>query len=156
MEKKLQFVGEFDHTLDDKGRIIIPSKYRTVLGAKVYLAKSWEEECLYLFPRGEWERIMKEYLAHISPFDEAGQEFRRALASDVEDAEVDKQGRVFIPAKLRPHAGIENQVTILGVLDRLEIWDTAKWRKQKVQKPFKQLAKQVENRFHSRTGTEAA
>lgn len=152
----MQFVGEFDHTLDEKGRIIIPAKYRALLGDKVFLVKSWEEECLYLFPRGEWERIMNQYLANISPFDEEGQEFRRALSSDVEDAEVDKQGRVFIPTKLRPHAGIENQVTILGVLDRLEIWDTNTWRKQKGKKPFKQLAKQVENRFRPKTGTEAA
>ena len=147
MDQKHRFVGEFEHTLDPKGRIIVPSKYRDPLGNKVYLVKSWEEECVYLFPGEEWERIMRDYLANISPFDEEGQEFKRSLASDVEDVEVDKQGRVFIPQKLRMHAGIESAVTILGVLDRLEIWDSNRWKKQKEAKPFKQLARQVENRF---------
>ncbi len=154
MESTLKFVGEFAHTLDPKGRIIVPSKYRDSLGAKVYLVKSWEKECIYILPQNEWERIMKEYLENISPFDEEGQEFRRSLASDVEDSEMDKQGRIFIPQKLRTHAGIESAVTILGVLNRLELWDTEKWRKQKEGKPFKQLARQVENRFSAaHTGT---
>ncbi|MCL4513790.1 MAG: division/cell wall cluster transcriptional repressor MraZ [Candidatus Eremiobacteraeota bacterium] len=148
MEQKLKFVGEFDHTLDPKGRIIIPAKYREPLGTKVYLVKSWEKECVYLLPQEEWERIMRDYLENISPFDEEGQEFRRSLASDVEDSEMDRQGRVFIPQKLRAHAGIDSAVTIIGVLNRLELWDTEKWRKQKESKPFKQLARQVENRFN--------
>lgn len=153
MEQKRQFVGEFDHTLDTKGRIIIPSKYREALGPKAYLVKSWENECIYLFPSAEWERIMKQFLANISPFDEQGQEFRRSLASDVEEAEIDKQGRLFIPQKLRQHASIENSVTILGVLERLEFWNTERWKAKKREKPFKQLTKQIENRFadaHSR------
>lgn len=147
MDPKHRFVGEFEHTLDPKGRIIVPSKYRKPLGPKVYLVKSWDQECIYLFSTHEWERIMREFLANISPFDEEGQEFRRSLASDVEDVDVDRQGRLFISQKLRQHAGIESAVTILGVLDRLEIWNTETWRKQKQRKPFKQLAKQIENRF---------
>lgn len=147
-------MGEFEHTLDPKGRVIVPSKHRQPLGNKVYLVKSWDQECIYLFPKGEWERIMTEFLDNVSPFDEEGQEFRRSLASDVEDVELDKQGRLFIPQKLRTHAGIDNQVTIIGVLDRLEIWDSGNWKKQKEKKPFKQLARQIENRFkHTHTGT---
>src|SRR5437667_11254041 len=134
MVRKTRFVGEFGHTLDPKGRIIIPSKYRDALGSRVYLVKSWESESIYLFPSDEWERIMNNFLANISPFDEEGQEFRRSLASDVEDAELDRQGRVFIPQKLRNHAGIVNGVTIIGVLDRLEIWNTETWNKSKKQK----------------------
>lgn len=154
MDRQHRFVGEFEHTLDPKGRVIIPSKHREPLGHKVYLVKSWEEECVYLFPSREWERIMTQFLAHISPFDEEGQEFRRSLASDVEDAEVDRQGRLFIPQKLRHHAGIDSAVTIIGVLDRLEIWNTETWKKQKAKKPFKQLAKQIENRFpNARSGS---
>lgn len=153
-QKHHHFVGEIDHTLDPKGRIIIPAKYRATLGSKVYLVKSWENECVYIFPSTEWERIMKNFLANISPFDEQGQEFRRSLASDVEESEVDRQGRLFIPPKLRQHAAIGNEVTILGVLERLELWDTARWRTEKQKKPFKQLTKHIENRLsdaHSRT-----
>lgn len=147
MDRIHRFVGEFEHTLDPKGRIIVPAKYREALGSKVYLAKSWEKECIYLFPSDEWERIMTDFLANISPFDEQGQEFRRSLASDVEDAEIDKQGRIFVPQKLRAHAGIESAVTILGVLERLEIWDNRRWREQKQARPFRELAKEIENRF---------
>jgi MraZ protein len=147
MDQKYQFWGEFEHTLDPKGRIIIPSKYREPLGNHVYLIKSWDKECIALFRRNVWENMMQEYLSQTNLFDEEEQEFKRLLASSVEDQEVDKQGRVFIPQKLREYAGIESSVTILGVHDHLEIWNPEKWQKEKEKKPIKELARQVEGRL---------
>lgn len=137
------FMGEHEHSLDLKGRLIIPSKYRQGIGSTCYLVNGWDRECIYLFPEPEWQRLVDRYLAETSLIGEETQDFTRLLAAGAADCELDRQGRIFIPQNLREHARIESSVTIVGVLHRVEIWDTDKWQEFKKARPFKELAKQL-------------
>lgn len=137
------FTGEFEHSLDLKGRLIIPSKYRMALDGKCYLVNGWDRECIYLFPETEWSRLIERYLTDTNLVDENTQDFTRFLAAGASDCEIDKQGRIFIPQNLREYAGIEARVTVVGVINRIEIWDADSWQDLKKAKPFKALVRQM-------------
>lgn len=118
------FMGEYEHGLDEKGRIIVPTKFREALGEHFVLTLG-TDGCLFIYPMNEWEQFV-EKLKSLPGTKEARQMQRYFMAGAVE-CESDKQGRVMIPAKLREHAGITKDVVSVGVVNKIEIWSKERW-----------------------------
>lgn len=116
-------IGEYDYSIDAKGRLNFPAKFREEMGDKLIVTR-WLEKCLVVFPESKWEHICE--IVDGSSLVE-GRDARRYLMARASDAAPDKQGRILIPARLRQHAGLEKDVTIIGQGSYAEIWDTAKW-----------------------------
>lgn len=119
------FMGEYQHSVDGKGRLIIPAKLREGLGER-FVATKGLENALFLFPPAEWERF-GEKLRTLPMASGAARAFTRLLFSGATDCEVDPQGRILLPANLRDFAGIEKDVVIVGVQSRVEVWSKARW-----------------------------
>jgi MraZ protein len=121
------FTGEFQHSLDGKGRVIIPSRLRDGLGVRFVITRGLDH-CLFVYPMQEWTRLEKQLSKQ--PFTRKDyRNFNRLFFSGAMELEADKQGRVLIPQYLREYAGIEKDVMIVGVADRVEIWNEADWKK---------------------------
>jgi MraZ protein len=121
-------LGEHEHTLDDKNRLTLPAKLREQLGAHVVVSRGLDG-CLYVYSEGEWARLA-ERIGSLDPFSREARTMQRWFFASGSDAELDKQGRMVIPATLMKNAGIGREVTVAGVYDHLEIWDRAAWREQ--------------------------
>ena len=115
--------GEYQHTLDTKGRLFIPAKLREELGDSFVVTKGLDE-CLFLYPLDAW-KALEDKIRQL-PMSKS-RNLQRFFLSAAADVTVDKQGRIFVPPVLRNHAKLEHDVTIIGVLDRAEIWDRQKW-----------------------------
>ncbi|NLJ71399.1 MAG: division/cell wall cluster transcriptional repressor MraZ [Syntrophomonadaceae bacterium] len=119
------FLGEYQHSLDAKGRITIPSKFREELGDK-FVATKGLDDCIFIYPLSEWQEI--ELKLNKLPLARADvRSFVRFFFSGAAELENDKQGRIIIPANLREYADIFKDVVIIGVGSRLEVWATGKW-----------------------------
>ena len=121
-------LGEHEHTLDDKNRLTLPAKLREQLGERVVVSRGLDG-CLYVYSDAEWARLA-ERVGSLDPFSREARTMQRWFFASGSDAELDKQGRVVIPATLLKNAGIGREVTVAGVYDHLEIWDRASWREQ--------------------------
>ena len=119
------FMGEYNHTIDAKGRLIVPSKFREQLGNEFVVTKGLDG-CLFLYPNNEW-KIFEEKLRTLPLTNKNARTFTRFFLGSAVDGGLDKQGRVLISSALREFAGLEKEVVLVGVLDRVEIWDKAKW-----------------------------
>jgi len=119
------FLGEFQHTLDPKGRIIIPSSYRDKLKEKFMMTKGLEQ-CLFIFPMPEWDKLV-EKLQGLPLSNYGAREFTRYFYSSASECEMDSQYRILIPPSLRKHAELEKEVYITGVGTRVEVWDKNRW-----------------------------
>lgn len=117
--------GEFNHSIDTKGRLIIPSKFRENLGENFVITKGLDG-CLFLYPDSEW-KIFEEKLRTLPLTNKDARIFTRFFLGSAVDGGLDKQGRVLISSALRNFANLEKEVVLVGVLDRVEIWDKAKW-----------------------------
>lgn len=115
------FFGEYQHSLDAKGRVIIPSKHREELGEKFMMTQGLDK-CIYVYPMSEWENML-ESVKNVPLTDKKGRSFIRFFFSKASECEPDKQGRVLVANNLREYAGLDKEVTVLGVYNRLEIWD---------------------------------
>ena len=118
-------IGEYQHNIDAKGRVIIPAKFREDLGQVFYVTKGLDG-CLFVLSAQEWERLQTKIAA--LPIAKS-RDLKRYFFSGATDAEPDKQGRILIPEKLREHAELKKDVTIIGTSDRVEIWSTENWNK---------------------------
>lgn len=118
------FMGEFDHSIDAKGRIIIPSKFREDLGDE-FVVTAGLDGCLFVYPKTEWETFSME-LAKLPGTKEARQ-LQRYFLAKAAACEVDKQGRALIPMKLRECAGLDKDIVFVGVLNKIEIWSKERW-----------------------------
>ena len=119
------FMGEYHHTIDDKGRLIIPAKFRSELGDKFIITRGIEN-CLFAYPEKRWEEIV--HKLESLPFTKKdARNFTRFFLSGATVAEFDKQGRVNITSPLINYAGIEKECIIIGTGDRLEIWSEDAW-----------------------------
>ena len=116
-------MGEYQHNMDLKGRVTIPSKFREDLGDKFYVSRGLDG-CLFVLSCEQWERLVEKVSA--IPMAQ-GKAIQRYFFSGAAEVEPDKQGRVLIPQNLRDHAGLEKDVTVIGAATRAEIWDTARW-----------------------------
>ncbi len=121
------FIGEYNHNIDAKGRMIMPSKFRKDDLGEVFYVTRGTEKCLFLYPRDEWAKFEEELAAlPITTSPKAGA-FARFFLSGAAECEVDKLGRINIPLHLREHAGLVKDVKVLGVRSRIEVWDTKTW-----------------------------
>ena len=119
------FIGEYHHTIDEKGRIIIPSKFREELG-ETFVVTQGLDGCLFVFPNEEWKNF-EEKLKTLPMANKDARKFVRFFLAGAALAEVDKQGRILLPAVLRQFAGLEKDVVLVGVGSRVEIWDKKRW-----------------------------
>ncbi|MCM8711000.1 division/cell wall cluster transcriptional repressor MraZ [Clostridium sp. SYSU_GA19001] len=119
------FIGEYQHALDNKNRIIIPSKFRESLGENFVLTKGLDG-CLYAYPMEEW-RIMEEKLKKLPLTNKDARAFVRFFFSGANEIDIDKQGRALIPQNLLEYAQIKKEIVSIGVSTRIEIWSKEKW-----------------------------
>ena len=122
------FLGEYDHSLDDRARVTLPRKIRQEIeDREIVLARGYEG-CIFGFDRSSWERESAKHL-ETPVTDEKGREVRRYLFAAAEKVEIDKLGRILLPALLKEYAAIEREVKIVGTGDPFEIWDVTRWNK---------------------------
>ncbi|WP_297998791.1 division/cell wall cluster transcriptional repressor MraZ [uncultured Phascolarctobacterium sp.] len=119
-------LGEYEHSIDTKGRIAMPAKLREGLGGKFIITKGLDG-CLFVYAMDEWQRV-EQKLASLPMSRKTARDFTRFLFGGACEGECDKQGRVLLPASLRRYAGLEREAVIVGVGSRAEIWDVAKWQ----------------------------
>ena len=120
-------IGEYRHNLDAKGRLSVPAKFRSDLGSAAIVTKGLEN-CLFLYPREEWEKVM-EKIANLPLASASARAFTRMMTSGAMEVEIDKLGRTLLPAYLRDYASLEGETVLAGVLNRVEIWDRASWER---------------------------
>ena len=120
------FIGEHNHTLDDKGRITIPSKFREDLGEEFVITKGLDS-CLFVYPKDEWT-IFENKLKTLPLTNKDARAFVRFFFAGASACSLDKQGRILIPSNLRKHARLEKESTIIGVATRVEIWSSETWK----------------------------
>jgi MraZ protein len=119
------FIGEFHHTLDDKGRLAVPIKFRAALAEGAVVTRGLDRS-LFLYPKTEWEKLAAKIAA--LPLGQSDtRAFARLMLAGAMDVEVDKSGRVTLPEYLRTYAGVAKNVVVTGLYDRLEIWDEEAW-----------------------------
>jgi transcriptional regulator MraZ len=123
-------LGEYEHTIDDKNRLTLPARFREALGGGVVVTRGLDE-CLNVYAADEWAQIVEQRLAELDPLSREAREMERYFYSGAVEADVDKQGRVMIPAALTSYAKLARDVVVAGVRNRLEIWDREAWRKQR-------------------------
>ncbi|WP_125980226.1 division/cell wall cluster transcriptional repressor MraZ [Loigolactobacillus iwatensis] len=119
------FMGEFHHTIDQKGRLIIPAKFRDGLGTNFILTRGMDG-CLFGYPMNEWQ-ILEGKLGKLPLTKKDARAFVRFLYSAATECTLDKQGRINIPQALTKHAGLTKQCVLIGVSNRIEVWDETKW-----------------------------
>ena len=121
------FIGEYSYTIDHKRRLSIPSKFRSSLGRKAVVTR-WLENCLVLYPMKEWEKFT-EKLEKLPGTQIDARGFSRVLLSGASDVSFDKLGRILIPDYLTEYAALKKNVTIIGLSNKIEIWDEVNWSK---------------------------
>lgn len=119
-------MGEYLHTIDSKGRLIIPAKFREALGDKFITTKGLDN-CLFLYPQDEWQNF-EEKLKKLPISQPNARAFVRFFFSGAAECEFDKQGRILLPANLREYAALDKDVVVVGVMSRIEIWDAERWK----------------------------
>lgn len=137
------FAGEYQHTLDEKGRVTMPAKFREKLGACFVITRGLDQ-CLFVYPLSEWVKVEEKLKA--LPFNRSdNRAFNRLFFSGAAEVETDRQGRVLIPQNLREHAAIEKEVMIIGVSDRVEVWSEQAWKtySNAVKATFEQTAEKL-------------
>lgn len=117
-------MGEYQHNMDVKGRVTIPSKFREDFGDKFYVCKGLDG-CLFVLSETQWDELMQK-IAQM-PMAQ-GRSILRFFSAGATEVEPDKQGRVLLPQQLRDHAGLDKDVTVIGATVRAEIWDTERWK----------------------------
>ena len=124
------FLGEYNHTIDEKGRLAIPVKFRSALTAGAVVTRGIDR-CLSLYTKDEWEKKAQQFAA-LPTAQKNSRAFARLMLAGAMDVELDRQGRVVIPDYLRSYAGTKRKVVVAGLYNRMEIWDAAMWAKDKL------------------------
>jgi len=121
------FSGEYEHAMDDKGRLTIPARFRAELAERLFVTRGLDG-CLYVLTPNAWKDL-SEKVANLPLAQSSARLFSRMIFSGTE-CKLDKQGRILIPPPLRDHANIESEVVVIGVNSRLEIWSKKRWQEQ--------------------------
>jgi len=124
------FIGEYTHTIDGKGRLAIPYRFRKYLKQGAVVAKGLVDQCLFLYPKEEWEKLSAK-LAVLPISDPKARAFSRLIFSGASEVSFDRQGRILLPSYLREYADLKDQGVIVGVHSRVEIWNQEKWERYK-------------------------
>ncbi|MEK9152304.1 MAG: division/cell wall cluster transcriptional repressor MraZ [Patescibacteria group bacterium] len=125
------FIGEYQHNVDDKGRLAIPMKFRRELKKGAVITRGLDG-CLFVFTSSEW-KILAEKLASTPLSQSNSRAFARLMLAGAMDVELDGQGRAIVPEYLRQYAKLGKEVVVAGLYSRLEIWDKAAWEKYKAE-----------------------
>lgn len=135
------FMGEYNHTIDTKGRLIIPAKFRELLGDEFIVTKGLDG-CLFGFPKNEWQ-IFEEKLRRLPLTQKSARKFTRFFMGGAATCELDKQGRILLPQTLREFAGLDKDVVLSGNLNRIEIWSKANWAENNAYDDMDDIAEQM-------------
>lgn len=119
------FIGEHQHTIDPKGRIIMPAKFREDLGESFVVTKGLDN-CLFVYPNPEW-KILEDKLRTLPLTSKDARAFTRFFFAGACECQLDKQGRILIPSNLREYAKLDREIVTIGVLSRVEIWSREVW-----------------------------
>ena len=125
------FIGEYNHNLDDKGRLAIPAKLRNSLKDGAVVTKGLDN-CLFLYPKDKWQEMAQKF-ANLPISQAKARAFARHMLAGAVDVEFDNQGRINLPEYLRNFANLNKKTIIAGLFDRLEIWDEENWNKYKTE-----------------------
>jgi len=135
------FLGEFSHTIDDKGRLTLPVKFRAELGDGVVVTRG-VDQCLFIFTTAEFQTLA-DRISSLPVTQSEGRELARHFFSGASDVELDKHGRILIPQNLREYADLNGDVVVVGVNRRIEVWNAAAWRQ--VRERFESAASDAEH-----------
>ncbi|AKM81940.1 TPA: transcriptional regulator MraZ [Candidatus Berkelbacteria bacterium] len=137
------FIGEYEHAIDEKGRMAVPSKMRRDIGSGAVVTRGIDN-CLWLFPKKEWTTLA-EKLSNLPLSDANSRAFSRLMLAGAMEVEFDSQGRILLPGYLKAYAGLKKYAVVAGLFNRLEIWDQSTWReyKAKTEKSTDQIAKHM-------------
>lgn len=119
------FMSEYNHTVDTKGRLIMPSKFREALGEEFVVSKGMDG-CLFVYSNNDWNAF-EQKLTSLPLINKEARQFARFFLAGAAQVELDKQGRILLPAQLREFAGLDKDVVLVGVGSRIEIWSKEKW-----------------------------
>lgn len=137
------FMGEFQHTIDEKGRIIIPARFRDALGSSFIVTRGLDQ-CLFVYPKEEWA-VLELKLKALPLMKADARAFTRFFFSGATECELDKQGRANIPGTLVEHAKLAKDCVVIGVSNRVEIWSKAVWENYSAQseESFNEIAEKL-------------
>lgn len=119
------FMGEYQHNIDIKGRLIVPAKFRESLGDSFVITRGLDK-CLFAYPQAEWDKLENK-LQNLPLTKKDARSFTRFFFSGASECELDKQGRINIPSNLLQYADLEKETVIIGVSNRIEIWSKPEW-----------------------------
>ncbi|MEW6108669.1 MAG: division/cell wall cluster transcriptional repressor MraZ [Nitrospirota bacterium] len=124
------FSGKYYYTIDPKGRIIIPAPFREIISSnyspKLYIVNAAFDKCLHIYPQEEWGRL-EERVRQLPKMQEEVRFFMRRVIASAQEVEVDKQGRILVPAAHREDAGLNSDIVIVGQIEKFELWDRNEW-----------------------------
>lgn len=124
-KNKHMFIGEFGHNVDEKGRVAIPAKFRSKISGGAIITRGLDK-CLFIFTKQDWEKLAGKLVA--LPLSQSNSRaFVRLMLSGASDVKLDSQGRILVPDYLRKYAGVSKAVKVIGVYNRMEVWDEKKW-----------------------------
>ncbi|HLC99772.1 MAG TPA: division/cell wall cluster transcriptional repressor MraZ [Patescibacteria group bacterium] len=135
------FIGEYQHSIDEKGRLAVPVKFRDVLAEGAVVTRGLGDNCLFLYTNAEWEKVA-DRIANLSTAKANSRAASRLMLGGAMDVKLDKQGRIILPEYLKKYAELKKKVVIAGLYDRLEIWDAEVWEqyKKNAEKESKDIA----------------
>jgi len=135
------FSGEYNHTIDAKGRLIIPAKFRESLGEGFTITKGLDG-CLFVYSAKEWTTF-QEKLSTLPLTNKSARQFIRFFVASADTCDLDKQGRILVPSALREFAGLEKDVVLTGMIDRIEIWNKTMWVNNNSYEDMDDIAEQM-------------
>ncbi len=123
------FLGEYNHSMDEKGRLAIPVKFRNELANGAVVTRGLDE-CLFLYTKSEWE-VIAQKISKLPVSQKNTRAYSRLMLAGAMEVELDKQGRIILPEYLRKYSGLNKKSVIAGLYNRIEIWDEEKWEEYK-------------------------
>ncbi len=136
------FMSEYNHTIDAKGRLIIPAKFRESLGEEFVVSKGMDG-CLFVYANEDWNAF-EQKLTSLPLINKEARQFARFFLAGAAQVELDKQGRILLPATLRAFAGLDKDVVLVGVGSRVEIWSKDKWETMSADEDMDSIAAAME------------
>lgn len=143
------FIGEYQYTIDDKKRLAVPPKMRAVLGKKAVITKGLDQ-CLFLYPVKEWG-IQAKRISQLPLTQADARGYSRNMLAGAMEVDIDNLGRILVPDYLKTYAFLKKRVVVVGVYDRIEIWDETKWSEytQKTEKDVENIAERLNSNSKS-------
>ena len=141
--------GEYRYSLDEKSRLMIPSRIRTEISGNTIVLTRGVDQCLWLFTHEEWKIVSQSLIGSTSVFQERARLIQRRIIAPAQDTEIDRSGRITIPSTLREYADLKKECVILGMLRYLEIWDGETYLKylEENEAKFKEAAEEIGNKI---------